>query len=45
MTPSIALKRKSSTSVALQLDAGRAARRRASHQAAPKPSRYMMPYQ
>src|SRR5579863_2832276 len=36
---------KSSTSFGFQVELGCAARRRASHQPAAKPSRYMMPYQ
>src|ERR1700728_1829288 len=45
MTPSMQKKIRSSTSFAAQLEPGRAARRRASHHAPAKPSRYMMPYQ
>ena len=45
MTPTMHQKMKSSTSSAFQVLPGRAAWRRASHQAAAKPTTYMIPYQ
>src|SRR5579863_9336351 len=45
MTPSMAKKIRSSTSTGFQVEPGALARRRASHQAPAKPSRYMIPYQ
>ena len=43
--PEHAKKIRSSTSLAFQVEPGRAARSRASHQPPAKPSRYMIPYQ
>ena len=45
MTPIAAKKIRSSTSTGFQVEPGLAARRRASHQPAMKPTTYMSPYQ
>ena len=45
MTPTAAKKMRSSTSIGFQVEPGMAARRRASHQPATKPTTYMIPYQ